>query len=191
MTQQRCPWCGEDPLYVAYHDTEWGVPSRDDRYLFEMLCLEGQQAGLSWITVLRKRENYRKAFFKFDVKKVAAMTEADLDRIVQDPGVIRHRAKLAAIRDNAIAALALKKEFGSLAAYFWGHVQERPLVNGVGDYRRAPASTALSEKLSKDLKKRGFRFVGATTVYAFMQSIGMVNDHETTCFRYAPLSTTA
>jgi DNA-3-methyladenine glycosylase I len=185
ITVQRCPWCGEDPLYVDYHDREWGQPSHDDRHLFEMLCLEGQQAGLSWITVLRKRAHYRKVFHKFDVKKVAAMSEADLDALLEDAGIIRHRGKLSAIRDNAIAALALKKEAGSLDAYFWGWVEGRPITNKLGSYKQADASTPLSEKISKDLKKRGFRFVGPTTIYAFMQAVGMVNDHQISCFRYA------
>lgn len=182
--KQRCPWCGSDPLYVAYHDTEWGVPSRDDRHLFEMLCLEGQQAGLSWITVLKKRENYRKAFFRFDPRKVARMTDADCEALLQNPGIIRHIGKLTAIRDNARATLAVQKEHGSLAAYVWAFVGDRPLVNRVRDFRGLPSSTALSDALSKDLKKRGFRFVGSTTVYAFMQAVGMVNDHEAGCFRH-------
>lgn len=184
VEKQRCPWCGTDPLYVAYHDTEWGVPSRDDRHLFEMLCLEGQQAGLSWITVLKKRENYRRVFFRFDPRKVARMTDADCEALLQDAGIIRHIGKLTAIRDNAIATLAVQKEFGSLAAYVWSFVQDRPVRNRVRDYRQAPASTALSDALAKDLKKRGFRFVGTTTVYAFMQAVGMVDDHETGCFRH-------
>ena len=184
VEKQRCPWCGTDPLYVAYHDMEWGVPSRDDRHLFEMLCLEGQQAGLSWITVLKKRENYRRVFFRFDPRKVARMTDADCEALLQDAGIIRHIGKLTAIRDNAIATLAVQKEFGSLAAYVWSFVQDRPLRNRVRDYRQAPASTAVSDALAKDLKKRGFRFVGTTTVYAFMQAVGMVDDHETGCFRH-------
>lgn len=184
VEKQRCPWCGTDPLYVAYHDTEWGVPSRDDRHLFEMLCLEGQQAGLSWITVLKKRDNYRRVFFRFDPRKVARMTDADCEALLQDAGIIRHIGKLTAIRDNAIATLAVQKEFGSLAAYVWSFVQDRPVRNRVRDYRQAPASTPLSDALAKDLKKRGFRFVGTTTVYAFMQAVGMVDDHETGCFRH-------
>ena len=185
LEKQRCPWCGTDPLYVAYHDTEWGVPSRDDRHLFEMLCLEGQQAGLSWITVLKKRDNYRRVFFRFDPRKVARMTDADCEALLQDAGIIRHIGKLTAIRDNAIATLAVQKEFGSLAAYVWSFLQDRPVRNRVRDYRQAPASSPLSDALAKDLKKRGFRFVGTTTVYAFMQAVGMVDDHETGCFRHA------
>lgn len=184
----RCPWCGDDPLYVAYHDTEWGVPSRDDRHLFEMICLEGQQAGLSWITVLRKRAAYREAFFDFDIARVAAMKDADIERRLSNAGLIRHAGKLTAIRDNAVAALALQQEFGSLAAYFWGFVADRPIHNRLASYREAPASTELSARISRDLKKRGFRFVGATTVYAFLQSVGIVNDHEASCFRYRELA---
>lgn len=184
----RCPWCGDDPLYVRYHDEEWGVPSRDDRHLFEMLCLEGQQAGLSWITVLKKREHYRKVFHHFDPRKVAKMTDADCEALLHDAGVIRHRGKLTAIRDNAVATLAIQREFGSLSAYLWGFVGERPVINRLASYREAPAATPVSERLSRDLKKRGFRFVGSTTVYAFMQAVGMVNDHEAGCFRYRPLS---
>jgi len=184
---KRCPWCGSDPLYVQYHDEEWGKPSQDDRHLFEMICLEGQQAGLSWITVLRKREAYRRAFFDFDAGKVARMTDADLQRLLGDAGLIRHLGKLTAVRDNAVATLALQKEFGSLAAYLWAFVEGRPILGKVSDYREAPASTALSERLSKDLKKRGFRFVGSTTVYAFLQAAGLVNDHEAGCFRYREL----
>lgn len=185
---QRCPWCGSDPLYVAYHDEEWGVPSCDDRHLFEMLCLEGQQAGLSWITVLRKREGYRRAFFNFDVARVATMQAADLQALLGDAGLIRHAGKLAAIRDNAVATLGVQREFGSLANYLWGFTGPAPALNRFDSYRAAPASTAVSAQLSTDLRKRGFRFVGPTTVYAFMQAVGMVNDHETGCFRHAELS---
>lgn len=183
----RCPWCGDDPLYVRYHDEEWGVPSRDDRHLFEMLCLEGQQAGLSWITVLRKREAYRRAFHGFDPRRVARMSDADIEALLLDPGLIRHRGKLTAIRDNAIATLALQREAGSLAEWLWAQAGGAPTVNRLHSYREAPAATALSDRLAKELKKRGFRFVGSTTVYAFLQACGFVNDHETTCFRYREL----
>jgi DNA-3-methyladenine glycosylase I len=169
---------------VKYHDEEWGVPSHDDRHLFEMLCLEGQQAGLSWITVLKKRENYRKAFFRFDVKKVAKMTDEDLQALLGNAGLIRHIGKLTAIRSNAIATLAVQKEFGSLAAYLWGFVANTPLTGKLKSYKEAQASTALSDLMAKDMKKRGFRFLGSTTLYAHMQATGMVNDHETGCFRY-------
>ena len=180
--RQRCQWVSADPLYQQYHDEEWGTPVHDDRLLFEMLCLEGQQAGLSWITVLRKRENYRRAFHGFNIKKVAAISEADLDVLVLDAGLIRHRGKLSAIRDNAIAALALQQEAGSLDAWFWAFVDGTPIRRR--PRAAVPASTPLSESISKALKKRGFRFVGATTVYAFMQAVGMVDDHASTCFRY-------
>lgn len=184
----RCPWCGSDPLYVRYHDEEWGVPEHDDARLFEMLCLEGQQAGLSWITVLRKREHYRRVFFDFDIARVAAISDADIEALLQDAGLIRHHGKLSAIRDNARAALRLQQEAGSLDHYFWQMTGGKVQVNRVQDYRQADARTATSERLSKDLRKRGFRFVGPTTVYAFMQATGMVNDHETGCFRYRELA---
>lgn len=184
---KRCPWCGDDPLYVKYHDEEWGVPSRDDRHLFEMIVLEGQQAGLSWITVLKKREAYRQAFFNFDVKKVAKMTDADLQALLGNAGLIRHIGKLTAARDNAIATLAVQKEFGSLADYLWAFVDGKPVTNAFRSYREAPAATALSDRISKDMKRRGFRFIGTTTTYAFLQSVGMVNDHEVGCFRYRQL----
>lgn len=183
----RCPWCGDDPLYVRYHDEEWGVPSRDDRYLFEMLCLEGQQAGLSWITVLRKREAYRRAFHGFDPRKVARMSDADIEALLADPGLIRHRGKLTAIRDNAIATLALQREAGSLADWLWAQADGAPVDNRWHSYRDAPAATPLSDRLAKELKKRGFRFVGSTTVYAFLQACGFVNDHEAGCFRQGEL----
>ncbi|HEX4869734.1 MAG TPA: DNA-3-methyladenine glycosylase I [Moraxellaceae bacterium] len=187
----RCPWCGDDPLYVRYHDEEWGVPSRDDRHLFEMLCLEGQQAGLSWITVLRKREAYRRAFHGFDPRKVARMSDADIEVLLSDPGLIRHRGKLTAIRDNAIATLALQREAGSLADWLWGQAGGAPVENRWRSYRDAPAATPLSDRLAKELKKRGFRFVGSTTVYAFLQACGVVNDHEAGCFRHAELKAAA
>lgn len=186
----RCPWCGDDPLYVQYHDEEWGVPSHDDRHLFEMLCLEGQQAGLSWITVLRKREAYRRAFHGFEIRKVARMSDADIEALLGDASLIRHRGKLTAIRDNAIAALALQKEGGSLSDWLWEFVGGRALANGPASYRDAPAATPLSDALAKELKKRGFRFVGSTTVYAFLQACGFVNDHESGCFRFRQLKAT-
>ncbi len=190
LPPSRCPWCGDDPLYVQYHDEEWGVPSRDDRHLFEMLCLEGQQAGLSWITVLRKREAYRRAFHGFEIKKVAGMRDADIEALLGDASLIRHRGKLTAIRDNAIATLALQQEAGSLADWLWAFVGGQTVVNGPVSYRDAPASTPLSDALARELKKRGFRFVGSTTVYAFLQACGFVNDHEAGCFRYRQLNST-
>lgn len=181
---KRCPWCGDDPLYVKYHDEEWGVPSFGDRHLYEKLCLESQQAGLSWITVLRKREEYRKSFFNFDAKKVAKMTDAQVEEHLLNPGLIRHRGKLIAIRDNAIATLAIQKESGSLSDFLWAFVDHKPVVHKLKSYREADTASAVSEAMAKALKKRGFKFLGSTSVYAFMQSVGMVNDHEVSCFRY-------
>lgn len=179
VTPQRCHWVSDDPLYIAYHDHEWGRPEHDENRLFEMLCLEGQQAGLSWITVLRKRAHYRRVFFDFSVARVAAMSDADIEALLQDAGVVRHRGKLTAIRDNARATQTMHAQGQTLDAYIWGFVGDTPLPKAEGPI---PAATALSEKISRDLKKRGFRFVGATTVYAFMQAIGMVNDHAPDCF---------
>lgn len=181
---KRCPWCGDDPLYVKYHDEEWGVPSRDDRHLYEKLCLEAQQAGLSWITVLRKREAYRKAFFNFDVKKIAKMTDEEVAGLLQNEGLIRHIGKLTAIRANAIATLAVQEEFGSLSAYLWSFVDHKPVVHKLTSYREAAVTSEVSDAMAKALKKRGFKFLGSTSLYAFMQSVGMVNDHELSCFRY-------
>jgi len=181
---KRCQWVTEDPLYIEYHDTQWGVPLRDERELFEMLVLEGAQAGLSWITVLKKREHYRKLFHNFDIHKVAAMTDAALEKILKDPGIIRNKLKVFGARKNAIAGLKLMEEEGSLSTYFWGWVDGKPIDNAFKKHEDIPASTPLSEKISKDLKKRGFTFVGPTIVYAYMQSIGMVNDHTTDCWRY-------
>lgn len=180
----RCAWAGSDPLYVAYHDTEWGVPLHDERALFEFLTLECQQAGLSWITVLRKRDNYRKAFFNFDPKKVAKMTDEHIEERLLDTGLIRNRLKLYSVRSNAVAFLAVQKEFGSFDTYIWSFVDGK-VVDGkrraMGDL---PATSAISDVISKDLKKRGFKFVGSTIVYAHMQATGMVNDHVHDCFRY-------
>jgi DNA-3-methyladenine glycosylase I len=183
---QRCGWCGTDPLYVAYHDLEWGVPSRDDRHLFEMLTLEGAQAGLSWLTILRKREGYRRAFAQFDLPRLARFGEREVRRCLADQGIVRHRGKIESTISNARAALAVQKEFGSLAAYLWSFVPGGvPLVNRWSSHRQLPAQTELSRAMSRDLLRRGFRFVGPTTCYAFMQAVGMVDDHETGCFRRA------
>ncbi len=185
----RCGWCGTDPLYVAYHDEEWGVPSHDDTHLFELLTLEGAQAGLSWLTILRKREGYRRAFAGFDLARVARFGKRDIERCLADAGIVRHRGKIESTVGNARAALAVQKEFGTLAKYLWSFVPEgRPVVNRWASYRDAPAQTEYSRALSRDLLKRGFRFVGPTTCYAFMQAVGIVNDHETSCFRHAPLN---
>jgi DNA-3-methyladenine glycosylase I len=185
--KHRCRWCGDDPLYVAYHDEEWGVPSHDDRHLFEMLILEGAQAGLSWITVLRKRENYRKAFQNFEVERVAAFKARDVARLLLDPGIVRNRLKIESAVRNAQATLRIRDEFGSLDAYLWRHVGGAPLQNAWDRAQQLPARTAESDAMSKDLKKRGFNFVGSTICYAFMQAVGMVNDHAVDCFRYAEL----
>jgi len=177
----RCPWCGDDPLYVAYHDTEWGVPVHDDRVLFEFLILEGAQAGLSWITILRKRENYRKALHGFDIDRLARFTEKDVSRLMQDSGLVRNRLKLESLTRNARAAQQIIAEFGSLDAYFWGFVDGKPVVNRPASMADIPVRSAVSDALSKDLRKRGFNFVGSTIMYAFMQAVGMVDDHVRGC----------
>lgn len=182
--QKRCPWCGDDPLYVKYHDTEWGVPVHDDKKLFEFLILEGMQAGLSWITILRKRENFRKAFDNFDAKKIAAYKAPKLKKLLGDAGIIRNKLKIEAAVKNARGFLAVQKEFGSFSKYMWGFMGGKPLVNKLKTYKNAPAKTGISDTISKDMKKRGFSFVGSTIIYAHMQAMGMVNDHEVSCFRY-------
>jgi DNA-3-methyladenine glycosylase I len=186
-TTIRCAWSSNDPLYQSYHDNEWGVPVHDDRRLFEMLTLEGAQAGLSWITVLRKRENYRKAFEGFDPKKISRYTEARITKLMANEGIVRNRLKIESTVLNAKAFLAVQKEFGSFDKYLWQFVNGKPLANQRRTIREVPASTPESDALSKDLKKRGFKFVGTTICYAFMQAVGMVNDHTTDCFRYAHL----
>ena len=178
----RCAWCGADPLYQAYHDTEWGVPLHDDRALFELLTLEGAQAGLSWLTVLKKREGYREAFANFDPAVVARFTDADQARLMQNPGIVRNRLKISSTIDNARAFLAIQAEFGSFDAWLWRFVDGQPIINSPATLADVPARTALSDTLSKALKKRGFRFVGSTICYAFMQAAGLVNDHTTDCF---------
>jgi DNA-3-methyladenine glycosylase I len=179
----RCAWAGGDPLYVAYHDKEWGRPVRDDRVLFEFLILEGAQAGLAWITILRKREGYRKAFAGFDPRKVARFTPATARKLMKNPGIVRNRLKIASTISNAKAFLAVQKEFGSFSKYLWGFVDNTQLVNRPASLKGVPASTALSDTISKDLKKRGFRFVGSTIVYAYLQAVGVVDDHTRECFR--------
>jgi len=186
-TTIRCAWSSNDPLYQSYHDNEWGVPLHDDRRLFEMLTLEGAQAGLSWITVLRKRENYRKAFDGFDPKKISRYTQARITKLMANEGIVRNRLKIESTVLNAKAFLAVQKEFGSFDTYLWQFVNGKPLANQRRTIREVPASTPESDALSKDLKKRGFKFVGTTICYAFMQAVGMVNDHTTDCFRYAHL----
>ena len=181
----RCAWAsGSDELMRDYHDTEWGVPLHDDRALFEFLCLEGAQAGLSWRTVLTKRENYRKAFHNFEIARVAAITNRELEKRLLDPGIIRNRLKVSSTRGNAIAALGAIEEFGSLDAYLWSFVDGKPLVNCWRSQADVPASTELSDRMSKAMKKRGFRFVGSTICYSLLQATGMINDHLTGCFRH-------
>ena len=184
----RCPWCGDDPLYVAYHDTEWGVPCHDERTLFEFLILEGAQAGLSWITVLKKRENYRAAFAGFDPALVAQFGDAETAALLANPGIVRNRLKIASTIGNARAFLAIQAEFGSFDAWLWNFVDGRPIQNTLGSIREIQASTPLSDALSKALKKRGFRFVGSTICYAFLQAAGLVNDHTTDCFRHGEVA---
>jgi DNA-3-methyladenine glycosylase I len=174
--KNRCSWCGTDPLYLAYHDAEWGIPLTDDVRLFEKICLEGFQSGLSWITILKKRAAFRRAFLGFDYGAIAKWTEKDVDRLVLDAGIVRHRKKIESVLNNARQALLLIEEFGSLAHFFWKWAQDRPFAGIV-------ASTDASGELSRQLKKRGFSFVGPTTAYAFMQSVGLVNDHFPGCHR--------
>jgi DNA-3-methyladenine glycosylase I len=182
---QRCPWAGDDPLMQAYHDHEWGTPLHDDRKLFEFLCLEGAQAGLSWRTVLAKRARYRQVFHDFEIARVAAMSDRQLEKLLLDPGIIRNRLKLTATRDNARTALDVIGEHGSLDRYLWSFVDGAPIRNHWQNASQVPASTPLSERMSKELKKRGFRFVGNTICYALMQATGMVDDHLVSCFRYS------
>jgi len=181
---RRCPWCGDDPLYVAYHDEEWGVPCHDERTLFEFLILEGAQAGLSWITILRKRQNYRRAFHGFDAERIARYGAKDIARLMSDEGIVRNRLKIEAAIANAKAALALYEGGGSLDRLFWQFVDGKPVVNRWRALAEIPAVTPASEALSKELKRRGFRFVGPTVCYAHMQATGMVNDHLVDCFRH-------
>jgi DNA-3-methyladenine glycosylase I len=187
LTPARCPWPGSDPLYLAYHDEEWGVPAHDDRHLFEMLILEGAQAGLSWITILRKRERYRAAFDAFEPERVAKYGEPKKQALLNDAGIVRNRLKIAAAIDNARRFLSVQEEFGSFDSYLWGFVGGRPKVNRWVEMKHVPARTAESDALSNDLRKRGFRFVGSTICYAFMQAVGMVNDHLVSCYRHRQL----
>lgn len=180
----RCAWVGDDPLYVAYHDREWGVPVHDDRTLFEFLILEGAQAGLSWITILKKRENYRRALDGFDVLKIARYDAAKIRALLADPGIVRNRLKIAATIQNAKSFLDVQKEFGSFDAYIWKFIGGKPILSDWQTNADAPAKTPQSDLMSKDLAKRGFKFVGSTICYAYMQAVGMVNDHSADCFRY-------
>lgn len=180
----RCQWAGNDPLYISYHDNEWGKPVYDDRTLFEFLILEGAQAGLSWITILRKRENYRKAFDGFDPRLVAKYDQVKIQELLQNEGIIRNKRKIEAAIVNANAFLKVQEEFGSFSNYMWGFVGGKPIKNSWASIKEIPAKTALSDAFSKDLIKRGFKFVGSTICYSHMQAVGMVNDHITDCFRY-------
>jgi DNA-3-methyladenine glycosylase I len=181
----RCPWCGSDPLYVSYHDSEWGAPLHDERLHFEFLTLEGAQAGLSWITILRKRDNYRKAFANFDPQKVARFTPAKIEKLLGDAGIVRNRLKVESAVKNARLYLDLQAEFGGFDKYIWSFVDGRPKQNAWKSLREVPATTRESDALSKDLKRRGFKFVGSTVMYAHMQAAGLVNDHLVDCFRHA------
>ncbi len=181
---ERCPWVTADPAYIAYHDEQWGVPLHDDRALFEMLILEGAQAGLSWLTVLRKREAYRAAFAGFDPARVARFTPARIEKLLLDPGIVRNRLKVASAVGNARRFLEVQREHESFDAYLWGFVGGKPVINAFRSKAEVPARTAISDALSKDLTRRGFKFVGSTICYALMQAIGMVNDHLVSCFRY-------
>ena len=181
---KRCTWCTSDPQYVAYHDEDWGVPVYDDRLLFEMLILEGAQAGLSWLTILKKRDNYRQAFHGFDADIIANYGQHEIDRLMHDTGIVRNRLKIEATVKNARGFLQIREEFSSFADYLWRYVDGKQIVNEWKNLSDIPAHSKISNQLSKDLKKRGFNFVGPTICYAYMQSIGMVNDHTTDCFRY-------
>ncbi|MDD2851611.1 MAG: DNA-3-methyladenine glycosylase I [Desulfuromonadaceae bacterium] len=181
VTDSRCPWCGTDPLYREYHDQEWGVPLHDDNRLFEMLTLEGAQAGLSWLTILRKRDGYRRAFAGFDPQRVAAFTDDDVTRLLGNAAIVRNRLKISSAITNARAVLEVQDRYGSFDRYLWSFVNGKPIRNTWHSLAHVPARTALSDALSKDLKRQGFRFVGSTICYAFIQATGMVNDHLTTC----------
>ena len=186
-TLQRCPWPGDDELYQRYHDEEWGVPVRSDKKLFEFIILEGVQAGLSWITVLRKRENYRAAFDNFDWNKIARYDDSKVAELLQNPGIVRNRLKVKAAVTNARAFIKVREEFGTFNQYIWSFVDHQPIQNRRKTMKEIPPVTELAEQISKDLKKRGFTFVGPTIIYAHMQATGMVNDHLTTCFRHKEL----
>ncbi len=187
----RCKWCGSDPAYIAYHDKEWGVPLHNDRLLFEFLILEGAQAGLSWLTILKKRNHYRTAFHGFDCTRIVNYTETDVTRLLADSGIVRNRLKIESVIKNARGVLRIKEEFGSLDTYFWQFVDGIPLQNSWPSSAELPTKTTVSDTMSKDLKKRGLTFVGSTICYAFMQAVGMVNDHTTDCYRHKEIQTLA
>ena len=186
--KKRCDWTGDDPLYIAYHDEEWGVPLHDDQQLFEFLILEGAQAGLSWITILKKRNNYRRAFANFDPVQVAQFDQAKRQELLANPGIVRNQLKIDAAISNAQAFLRVQEEFGTFDAYIWRFVDGQPIQNRWTSLSEIPAQTPISEAMSKDLKKRGFKFVGPTICYAYMQAVGLVQDHVVSCFRYSELT---
>lgn len=188
MTIQRCSWCSDEQIYIDYHDQEWGVPVYDEHTLFEMLCLEGQQAGLAWIIVLKKRERYRHHFFQYTIEEIATFTDEHLIEIAQDPGIIRHLGKLKAIRDNARAWLNMRQIMPDMVKWLWSFVGHQPKVHSVPDYRLAPTQSELSLQLSKTLKKNGFKFVGPTIIYSYLQAVGMIDDHENHCFKKLSLA---
>jgi len=185
---RRCAWVGEDPLMAAYHDREWGVPTRSDRHLFELLTLEGAQAGLSWLTILKKRENYRRAFREFDPVRVARFEEHDVESLLQDAGIVRHRGKIESTINNACKVLEIQAEAGSFAEYVWSFVGGTPIANRWKTLVELPSETPESREMSRDMRRRGFRFVGPTTCYAFMQAAGLVNDHELSCYRHPEIA---
>jgi len=182
--KKRCAWVSDDDLYIEYHDKEWGVPQYDDQKLFELLILEGAQAGLSWYTILKKRENYRQSFDQFDAKKISGYTDKKIQELLNNPGIVRNKLKIESTVRNAKIFLDIQKEYGSFKKYIWSFVDGKPIVNNFKALKELPAKTEISDKMSKDLKKRGFNFVGSTICYAFMQAVGMVNDHTVDCFRY-------
>ncbi len=184
LSISKCAWAGSDPLYQKYHDEEWGVPVHDDRKLFEMMILEGAQAGLSWITILRKRENYRKAFNNFDAKKIAKYDSKKVKKLLQNEGIVRNKLKIAAAIQNAKCFLEIQKEYDSFDKYIWQFVNGKQIINKWKSLKEIPAKSKESDAMSKDLKKRGFKFVGSTICYAFMQAVGMMNDHTVDCFKY-------
>jgi len=189
ITKKRCKWASDDPLMLAYHDNDWGVPTFDDRKLFEFLILEGAQAGLSWQTILNKRDGYRSAFKNFNIEKVAKFSKADVERLMSDESIVRNRLKIESTITNAKISLQIIEEYGSLSKYLWSFVGGKPRSNKFKDLKDIPATVTESDDMSKVLKKRGFKFVGSTICYAFMQAVGMVNDHEVSCYRYAEVKT--
>lgn len=184
ISKSRCKWCGKDPIYVEYHDKEWGIPVYDDKKLFEILLLETFQSGLSWITILKKRENFRKAFNNFDYTQIANFSKSKIEELTSNAGIIRNKLKIQAAKKNAICFLQVQKEFSTFNKYIWGFVDGKPIQDNVKSLNKSPSNTILSDKISADLKKRGFKFVGSTTIYAYIQAIGIINNHSIDCFKY-------